>query len=433
MMKRVVCLLVLCAMLVTLAACGGGGQQAGTTDATASTASGGQTELVFWLHLEEGWKASYESIVSDFMEENPDIVIKMEYFPYDEFETKVQTSLLAGQGGADLIEIWGGWGLDFARPGVMAEIPDSMSETIRNDSYPPTFGALEHDGKLYGMPMEFNIEFGGMLANLHLMEQHGYSAPATWDEMIDQAEGATVMDGDLMEVKGFDFTSWDTPTYLWTSMILSAGGEYWSEENGFNFTSKEAKDAFTVLSDLIIQDNVTDLTELTGGDDLEGYQLLYTDNALYVPRGPWVIAEGVNMFELTYDEDFTYLPMPTYNNGDKFAAETGWSLAVNGKSEKQDAAFRFLEYFFQDDVLLSHNIACGMVPPKKSIAHSPELVEALPFMAVPVAILDEAQFIGYFNTDRLKEAVNDAFMDYCGGVNTDMDAVLENMNNALNG
>lgn len=35
--------------------------------------------------------------------------IKLETFPYDEFESKVQTALIDGEGGADIYELWGGW------------------------------------------------------------------------------------------------------------------------------------------------------------------------------------------------------------------------------------------------------------------------------------------------------------------------------------
>jgi multiple sugar transport system substrate-binding protein len=420
MKRRILAVALVVLLIVSLAACGGSGS--GTSTGEGGTS--GKTEIVFWAHQEDAWKASYDAIVEGFMAENEDITVKTEYFTYDEYEAKVQSTLLSDSGGADVIEIWGGWALDYSEAGALAEIPEEMSAGIRNDAYDPTFGALERDGKLYGLPMEFNIEFGGMLANNHLMEDKGFSLPATWDELIEQGKASTVFNGDVAEIRGFDFANWDSLTYIFTSMILSSGGQYWTADGGFDFTSKEAKDAFTILSDLVTKEKVTDLIGLTGGESLEGYQQLYADHALYVPRGPWVIAEGTDIFELELGKDFSYAKMPTYNNGDKFAAETGWSLTVNKKSEKQEAAFKFLEYFFSDEVLLKHNIACGMIPPKKSIAQSPELTEAMPFMSILVPTLDNAQFIGSFNTDRLKENVNDVFVDYCSKKYDDVDAAL---------
>ena len=83
-----------------------------------SSSSGGsdgdKVELTFWGHQNEPWAASYQEIAREFEEKNPDIHINFEFFPYDQFESKVQTSLISKEGGADIYELWGGWGLDFA-------------------------------------------------------------------------------------------------------------------------------------------------------------------------------------------------------------------------------------------------------------------------------------------------------------------------------
>ena len=51
------------------------------------------TKLVIWGHQEEVWNNNYQKIADDFMAENPDIQISFEFFPYDDFEAKVQTYL----------------------------------------------------------------------------------------------------------------------------------------------------------------------------------------------------------------------------------------------------------------------------------------------------------------------------------------------------
>jgi multiple sugar transport system substrate-binding protein len=159
---------------------------------------------------------------------------------------------------------------------------------------------------------------------------------------------------------------------------------------------------------------------------------LYADKALFVPRGPWPIAEGETTFGLKYDTDFTYAAMPWYGDKVAFAAETGWALAVNGSSEKKDAAFEFLNYFYSDDVLMQHNIYCSMIPPKKSVANDPEVLEAMPFMKPLVGILDKAQYIGYFNTDVFKETINNVFVDYCTGLYPSVDDALKKLESDLN-
>lgn len=425
-MKRILACTLLITLLLGMTAC----------QKSATPASGpaipGTVELTFWAH-QEAWNNSYKEIAAEFTALHPEITIKFEFFPFDDYQAKMQTSLISKTGGADIYELWGGWGIDYAQNGALAPMPEELAETVRNDCYPSTIGSLEYDGKLYGMPMEFNIESGGMLVNRHLLEQMGAEIPTTWDELIATAHGATVSNGGVLDVKGFDFVNWDSVMYLWLSMILSRGGTYLNEDGTFNLTSELAKACFAELADLVIGDQpVTDLIGLTGGSDLEGYQELFSDRTLFVPRGPWVISEGVNTFGLTYDQDFIYAPLPWFGDDVAFAAETGWALAVNGNSKQQDAAFQFLDYFFSDEVQLKHNIYCVMIPAKKSVAHSPEIVEQMPFAKVLIDILDKGQYIGKFNTDIVKEAVNNTFVDYCSGQYSSLDAALETLQGELN-
>ena len=82
--------------------------------------------------------------------------------------------------------------------------------------------------------------------------------------------------------------------------------------------------------------------------------------------------------------------------------------------------------------MLDHNIRCTQIPSKKSLAESEEYLEAVPYAKVLTDILEDAQFIGEFNTDRLKEAVNNTFVGYCSGDFGSVDEAMEELNTKLN-
>jgi len=388
--------------------------------------------LTFWAHQNTAWNNSYKDVIKKFEDANPGIKIKLETFPYDQFESKVQTSLLTGEGGADIYELWGGWAIDFAPNGALLALPDDLASEIINDTYGPTVGALLHEGKLYALPLEFNIESGGMLINNKLFKDAGISVPTTWDEMVQAGKTLTQMDGELFAVKGFDFVNWDSVPYTLTSMILSQGGNYLKSDGTIDFNTPEAKKAFTELARLVTDVKVTNLEGLTGGGELEGYQLLYANKAGIVPRGPWAISEGIEEFDLKFKEEFDYVEMPWFGTQKKFASETGWSIAVNAKTTQQEAAEKFMNFFYQDDILLQHNINCTQIPAKKSVAHDENLTEAMPYLSVLIANLENAQFIGYFNTDQFKETVNNVFVDYCMGLYPNVDEALKDLTTKLN-
>ena len=420
-MKKLIVLIMSMFMLTSLVGCSG-------TD-TPETET---IKLTFWGHQNEAWNESYRAIGDSFMADNPGIEITFEFFPYDQFESKVQTSLISKEGGADMYEMWGGWGVDFASTGALAAMPDDMAANVIDQVYPSTIGALMYEGKLYGLPLEFNIENGAMLVNTQILKDNNVTVPTTWDELVSAGTKLTKVEDGLMVQKGFDFVNWDSVPYMFLSMILSTGGEYMDANGKFTLQTPEAKAALQELYDMVVVDKVTDLEGLVGGGDLEGFQQLFAGRNAIVPRGPWVISEGVVSFGLEYGVDFDYVSMPWFGDKAAFAAETGWALSVNGNSPQQEAAYKFLNYFYQDEQLLAHNVAAAQIPAKISVAQDPELLTLMPFAAPLAGILEDAQFIGYFNTDQFKEAVNNTFVDLVMGTIPSVDEALVSLEEHLN-
>lgn len=54
-------------------------------------------------------------------------------------------------------------------------------------------------------------------------------------------------------------------------------------------------------------------------------------------------------------------------------------------------------------------------PCEKAVAQNSELLESMPYAEPLVKILENGQFIGYFNTDQFKEKVNTIFQQYVNG------------------
>lgn len=420
-MKKLALIILSLVMLTSLVGCSG-----------SDTSDSETIKLTFWGHQNEAWNESYRQIGESFMAENPGIEITFEFFPYDQFESKVQTSLISKEGGADIYEMWGGWGVDFASTGALAQMPETMAKDVIDNVYPSTIGALMFEGNLYGLPLEFNIENGGLLVNKQLLQDNNVNVPTTWDELVSVGSKLSKEEGGIMTQKGFDFVNWDSVPYLFLSMILSTGGEYLDADGKFTLQTPQAKAALQELYDMVVVDKVTDLEGLVGGGDLEGFQQLFAGRNALVPRGPWVISEGVVSFGLEYGVDFDYVEMPWFGDKVAFAAETGWALSVNGSSAQQEAAYKFLEYFYQDEQLLAHNVAAAQIPAKMSVAQDPELLELMPFAKPLVGILDDARFIGYFNTDQFKEAVNNMFVDLVMGTTPSVDEALISLEEHLN-
>ena len=425
-MRKIIVMAVAVVLVLGLSAgCGGGGGGGG-----GAASQDGKTVITFWAHIDEDtWNMSDEAMIAAFQDEYPDIIVEREAFPYDDFEQKVMTSFMSKSGGADIYKMWGGWAVDYASTGVFAPVPSEFIADLKDDCYEPVLGALEYDGNYYGVPLEFNAEWGGLLVLKPYFDEHGIAYPTNWDDMIKIATDNSESSGEVFYMRGLDFISFDTMPYIWLQMILSSGGSY-LEGDGFNFDTPIAKETLQKLVDYINVNKVTNIEALTGGE-IENHDWLFMGEALMAPRGMWTVGEGIYGYDLEYGVDFEYIQTPFYGSQKLWAAETGWSLGVNAASANTDAAWKYVEFCLRPENLLQINIDCGMIPPRKSVAHDPAVVAAVPYAAPILDVLDGASFIGYFNTDTLKEAICNMYVDMI--INgTSVDDAISELNDELN-
>ena len=407
-----------------------GGQAAPESGGDQSGGAGeqGQITLTFWSHLWEPWNISDDKMIAAFEEKHPHIKIDRESFPYDEFQSKTMTSLQSASGGADIYKLWGGWAINFAPTGAFAPAPAELYAELREAVFPAALGAFSYNGQLYGVPLEFNAEWGGMLVYKSYFDEHGLSYPTTWDEMVSLATEHSKSENDVFEMRGFDFISWDSVPYTYLHMILSQGGQYVTNDNKFDFNTPVAIDALQKLADLITVNKVASIVPLTGGSDLENFDQIFLGRALMAPRGPWVIPTGEQSYGLTLGAEFDYVGTPFYGPEKKWAAETGWGLAVNANSSNSEAAWLFVEFMTEPENLQQINIDCAMIPANKEVAQG--FGSVAPHLQPILDVLDGAQHVGLINTDVLKEAINNAFVDMVQN-GTPASEAVQNINNAL--
>jgi len=422
-MKKILVMFLLGTVLVFSLTAGGSGD-------------GKRTTVQFWGHVNNAWNESHKAIANKFNAAQSEIAIVPTFFPYDDFEAKIQTSLMARNAAADIYEIWGGWGLDFVASDRLSPVPLDIVSDLMEDSYDPVFGAFRgKDNRLYGVPVEFNNEYGGMLVNKVEFQRQGIEYPTTWAEIVDVARRTTVRRGNTFVMRGLDFTTDDTLTHTFLSMILSKGGQYWVN-NRFRLTTPEAQEALQVLLDWVIVDQLTNTDSATGaqGDEIDGAHFLGQNNAMIVPRGPWVISMLDEDYGKKYGVDFDYIKFPFYSNIQAFTAETGWSMCVPRNTKVAEEAWTYVRYFLRPENLMQHNINCAQIPPRRSVVANPSFVRQLPYMAPLLDILQYGRYIGPFNTDVLKLSLRDVFVSLClkDGRFANVSAALSFLENKLN-
>ncbi|MFD0717193.1 ABC transporter substrate-binding protein [Paenibacillus sp. GCM10027626] len=387
---------------------------------------GGKVNLVFWSHQADAFIKSYRAIIDRYEKDHPNVKIEFQNFPYDVYNQKLKASFSA-KNPPDIAEVFGTWVPEYSKNGLLAEVPDGAAK--KNEFYEAPLGGYMHDDKLYGLPMEYNIENGGMLIHPQMFKDKGLSyPPATWPELVEAAKKLTVAEGGNLKVKGFDFVSSDNITFTFLSFILQQKGEYWGENGHVNFQTPEAIKAMTALKELIVGDKVADLTTFGGQLDTSDY--FFKGGAAMTYRGPWTIASGLDSYKVN---DFDYVPVPSFTSEPPvFAAESGWGLVVSQKSKHAKEAWDFINYLTSKEQLRQWNLDTFTVPAKKEVAEDPEFVKENPYMKTSIDILQHGRWIGpVWDRDYLFKQINDNFQLMVAGKTTVEDG-LRKIEEAVN-
>lgn len=399
MQRSVVILMVVLAMVMSACAGGAPAAPAGGDD------SGGKTVLRVWSHQNPSFIQANEAVIAKFMEQNPDIEVTYEQFEYDQFIQALQTSMQAGTE-ADIIEMFGSWVCSYAQGGRLAEVPvDIMSYTEAQELFfAAPLDGYYCDGKLYGLPNEFNLEVGGALVNPALFEGKDVPYPPVWDTvdtLREQAAKLSEFDGDTMVRAGHHFVGGDGLPFLLLEGILEQGGTYFAEDGKhFNFDTPEAVATIQLLVDMVQKDKLVDpvLFNNEANQPYDGFFAGVTASSFI---GSWAAGQGLVNFP---DFEFDYVNTPVlFGTQRKFAADAGWGKVVSANSANQEAAWKLVKFMAaEQENALTFNGTTGTIPALKALVENPQaFLEQAPWVEPTFKLLPDGQYLGNV-TDRDK-------------------------------
>ncbi len=370
------------------------------TESVASPAATGGNKIVIrvWGHQNNSFNQAHQDIINKFMEENPNVEVKFETFPWDVFIQTIQTSLPAGQV-ADIIEMPGGMGIRYAKGGQLLEAPaDVMSLDQAHETYfEAPLGGYVYDGKLYGLPIEYNLEYGGAYVNEEMFKAAGLPYPPqwkTWDDVLADAKKLTKFDAsNAMEVAGLHYTNNDQLYTYFLSGILEQGGQYFAEDGRhFNFNTPEALAVVQKMVDMAQKDKVVDPVTYNAESNWVGASFAQKLTAIAV-LGSWFAGEA----RITYpDLKFDYVKLPPFmGNEYKFTSVSGWGIVVTKYTQHPEIAWKLAAAMAADpENALHFNLTTGTIPAMKQVANDARLYEKYPFMKDLVTILPYGIFQG---------------------------------------
>jgi fructooligosaccharide transport system substrate-binding protein len=351
-MKKSILLLLALMLTISLAACSSNSSNEPASSSAVPSASasdapseGETVELTFWRHDYAPEAESLKKMITSFEEKNPNIKVKMELIPNDQYETKLRTSM-AGGNPPDIMAIDGPTLASYANQGVLLPLDEYMNaDGNKDDIAKPVIESLTFNGKLYAAPN--NDASLAMFYNKKMFEAKGIALPSknpdeawTWQQVLDAAKqlndpanGIYGWNPNPWGFAGHEGVSFNDMTFLWQAgaEILSPDG---STSKGY-IDSAESKKALEFFKSLYNTEKVSP-KELPQDAFANGKVAISVD-------GAWAFGNmeaNFPNFKLGVDYDVA----PLWKDVKQVTPNGSWNMAISADTEHPAEAWKFLNW-----------------------------------------------------------------------------------------
>lgn len=333
-------LAILLAIAVIVAGCGGNAATNG------SGSSGGKTSADKIEIRVATWDTAPEMMdilntaKAQFEKSNPHVTVKIEASQYDNYMTKLQTQLAAGEP-PDLIQI-GERDLNrYIGKGIVIDLVPYLENTTYLDELVPGLEEIiTIEGKVPAIPAAPSSP--AMFYNKKLFDDAGIPYPEdgwTWEELLDIAKQLTIFDDNgnvvqygLMFNNGVD---WVEP------VVMSYGGSYVSpdgEQVAGYLDSPTTVEAFQWYVDLYKKHKIAPTpAEISA---MKGVDLFSTGRVAINFNGAW----QMSTFKKNPDLDFGVVGLPKFADGERANFLYASGYGITEKSKHKQETWEFLQY-----------------------------------------------------------------------------------------
>ena len=312
-----------------------------------------KVQIKFWTHTHPPMVDQNNAAIAEFMAANPDIEVQYEVIPNMNFAEKMLSSMGTGTG-PDVINMDDNqMRATYIPRGLVQEVDvealgfGSLDEL--NAAYiPGAFEGAAADGKIYGLPSEFNVT--AFAINTAQFEEVGLdpaAPPATWEEVGTMGQELVVRDGDTMTRRGFDFLYLHEGWYhnQLGTLLLQTGGRYVAEDGTtVTVNQPEAVEALQIWYDMIHEYQIAD-PNIASREATVPYQDFLDGKVSMSLMNPWGM--GLVTPESAVYENYAIVPLPQHDLDNPVTPLYAYYWAVNAQTtdeRKREAAFKLVSF-----------------------------------------------------------------------------------------
>jgi len=305
-----------------------------------------------------------KALAYEFMQDNPDIRIKMEFIPEDSYSTKLIPAL-STKAAPDVMQVQSGMIPRLvAADAIQGLDPKILSaEVIRKEFMASSVDALQVGGKFYGLPTD--VQTIVLYWNKELVAQAGFDAekgPQTWDELLAWSKALTKKEGDKMLQSGWGENGYNPEVQ---ALVFQSGGKMVDSSGKYCFADDpKAAEAIKFMADAYKVHGVYDskfMSRWTGFRQgkvafMLGHPAMYGNLKQTAPS----LKFGIGLIPA--------------KNGAHATAVTSWAYVASKKAPSAEAT-KWIQYLASREVEKRWTQQTGELPARKDLLADPDLVK----------------------------------------------------------
>ncbi|CAG7609436.1 hypothetical protein PAESOLCIP111_01168 [Paenibacillus solanacearum] len=380
MWKKMTAMVTGLAVVASLSACGAnGGADNGASNPNPAGGSGSGKKITLNYWTDDRHDQQYiQTLVDQFNQTNGGIEVKLNVLS-DNYNQSIDIAF-AGNQAPDILRVKSGNFLDFQKKGYLAPIGDYLNaDSAMKQKFAGTLieGANQIDGKIYSLPNTGQTL--RLVYNKDLFAKAGIqNPPATLQEMVDAAKKITAA-GKAEGAYGFALNFKSPLGAMQRSVreILSLSGY-----QGLGFDIKTGKFDFGPTSQVIqaFKQMYDDKSMLPGVETLDidplRAQFAAGKIGMYLS---FATEPGVYKDQFPTKVNWAGALPPTIDgkvNGTSEIVSAGTWLGISNNSQNKDAAWKFLQFMYADNVLTTYHekgFGIAVVPSIAAKAKKPDM------------------------------------------------------------
>lgn len=314
--------LLLIMMVVVMSAC------------SSSQSSGKEKKTLEVALWDENAKNAVNKSIEAFKKNNPDIKVNVTYTPWEDYWTKLKTSIGGGKG-PDVFWMNGPNFYQYASSGFIKDLEPYVkddSEYKKENYFPAVVDLYSYEGKLHAAP--YFIDSVGLYYNKKFFDEAGIPYPDenwTWED-IEKVGGQLTN-----KEKGIYGYSLDIKTSqsVYYNLIPQAGGFIISDDKTKSgFDSPETKEAFHFI-ERMIEKGISPSAKTVM--ETEGKQLFLSEKVAMLPA----ISVSAGEFQGVLGDKLGVAPLPKGKKQASIVHGIGW--AMNGKTKNDKMAWELIK------------------------------------------------------------------------------------------